>query len=578
MVKMAQVLEYRLIFPDIQSRDLKEYIAGISKSILLKAACFFSMTTITKQTNKELLSNWFQAGNQEFLTSIWEKVHTLERETYIVIINPFTSLLLFELVLHEWEETASKKDDLESEKDLFMLYLLLNEKYTRKDHMVSESTKFLDTKCRPEGMYFSNSFVDCDITNYEIKKVIITQFQKAYLLLQELESNGQFNELLLKFCSYYNVIDWKEYLRKVLPLIFSIVKSKNAGNIEINVTKGANFESDCEFLEKFSISEKETYDADVDFLEIRSRPLLVVEKGRYVIINELFLCERLFKGLYFKLNEINAQLEKPIVEFKSLYCDIFSEKRLVYNVLNDTFKYRYQKFSGEELHNLGISGEPDYYIRNRNKILLFESKDILIPAPVKTSGDFNQLKKVFRNKLYFEVDHKKHKIKPKAILQIINNIERLLTGEIFVDVDAELKGKTLNIYPILILHDNLYNALGLNRLLNYWFDKELVKLKKKGVNVWRVRPLVILDIDTMIYLQVAVRKTNSSYDKFIDDFIREVVNINIKNARSYNQAKAMIEQSMISLSFYLEELDIIKKNWSLTPQFEEFGKNLFTTH
>jgi hypothetical protein len=575
MVKMAQVLEYRLIFPDIQSRDLKQYIAGISKSILLKAACFFSMTTITKQTNKELLSNWFQAGNQEFLTSIWEKVHTLERETYIVIINPFTSLLLFELVLHEWEETASKKDDLESEKDLFMLYLLLNERYTQKDHLVSESTKFLDTKCRHEGMYFSNSFVDCDITNYEIKKVIITQFQKAYLLLQELESNGQFSDLLLKFCSYYNVIDWKEYLRKVLPLVFSIVKSKNAGNIEINVTKGANFESDCEFLEKFSISEKETYDVDVDFLEIRSRPLLVVEKGRYVIINELFLCERLFKGLYFKLNEINAQLEKPIVEFKSLYCDIFSEKRLVYNVLNETFKYRYQKFSGEELHNLGISREPDYYIRNRNKILLFESKDILIPAPVKTSGDFNQLKKVLRNKLYFEIDHKKHKIKPKAILQIINNIERLLKGEIFVDVDTELKGKTLNIYPILILHDNLYNALGLNRLLNYWFDKELVKLKKKGMNVWRVRPLVILDIDTMIYLQVAVRKTNYSYEKFIDDFIREVVNINIKNARSHNQAKLMIEQSMISLSFYMEELDIIKKNWSLTPQFEEYGKNLF---
>lgn len=575
MVKMVQVLEYRLIFLDEQPRDLKEYIAGISKPILLKAACFFSMTSTTKQTNKELLSNWFQAGNQEFLTAIWQKVHNLETESYIIIINPFTSLLLFELVLHEWEETTAKKDDLESEKDLFKLYLLLNEKYTKKDHAVAESTKLLDKKCRPDGMYFSNSFVDCDLTNFEIKKVIITQFHKAYLLLQELENNGQFDELLVKFCNYYNVTNWKEYLKKVLPLIFSIVKSKNTGTTEINVEKGANFESDCEFLEKFSISGKETYDSDVDFLEIRSRPLLVVEKGRYIIINELFLCERLFKGLYFKLNEINKQLEEPIAEFKSLYCDLFSEKRLVYSVLNDTFSSRYLKFTGEELHKLGISGEPDYYIRNRNKVLLFESKDILIPASIKTSGDFNKLKKVFRKKLYFDVDHKKHKIKAKGILQIINNIERLLKGEVFIDVDSELKDKTLNIYPILILHDNLYNALGLNRLLNYWFENELEKLKEKGINIWHVRPLIVVDIDTMIYLQESVRKSYCSYDKFIDDFIRDVVNINLTNARSKAQAKALIEQSMISFSFYLEDLRIIKKNWALPSQFEEHGKGLF---
>jgi hypothetical protein len=575
MVKMAQILEYKLIFPNEPPREIKEYISGISKQILLKAACFFSMTKTTQQTNKELLSNWFQAGNQEFLTAIWQKVQKLENKNQIIIINAFSSLLLFEVVLHEWEETTAKKVDLESERDLFKLYLLLNEKYTRKDHMVSDSTKLLDNKCRLDGMYFSNSFVDCDLTNYEIKKVIITQFQKAYLLLQELENHGQFGELLLKFCNYYNVTNWKEYLKKVLPLIFSMIKSKNSGTTEINVEKGANFEKDCEFLEKFSTSDKETYDSDVDFLGIRSRPLLVVDKGRYVIINELLLCERLFKGLYFKLNEINETLEKPLSEFKALYCDLFSEKRLVYTVLNDTFKNRYQKFTGEELNKLGISGEPDYYIRNRNKILLFESKDILIPANIKTSGDFNKLKKVFRKKLYFDIDHKKHRIKPKAILQIIKNIERLLTGEIFIDVDVDLKDKMLNIYPILILHDNLYNAFGLNRLLNYWFDKELLKLKRKGLNVWRVRQLVVIDIDTMIYLQESVRKSFFSYDKFIDDFIKEVVNINLKKARSNAQAKALIENSMLSFSFYLEGLNIIKKNWELPAQFKEYGNKLF---
>jgi len=575
MVKMAQVLEYRLLFSDEPSRELIDYISGIPKSILLKSACFFSRIAKNEQSNKELLSNWFQAGNQEFLTAIWEKVQKLEKDRKLFIINPFSSLMFFELVLNEWEETEIKKNELDSEKELFKLYLLLNEKYTEKDHIVAESTKELDRKCHSEGMYFSNSFVDCDLTNYEIDKVIVTQFQKAYLLFQELEDNGHFNELLTKFCTYYNVPNWKEYLKRVLPLIFTLVKSKNPGNVEINVEKNAHFEANCKFLEKFAISGKEKYEDEFDFLEIRSRPLLIVEKGKYIVINDLFLCERLFKGLYFKLNEINKQLKVPIIEFKSQYCDNFSEKRLVYNVLNNTFNGRYQKFTGEELHNLGISGEPDYYIRNRNKVLLFESKDILIPAGIKTSGDFNQLKKVFRKKLYFDIDHKKHKIKPKAILQIVKNIERLLSGDEFMGIDGELKGKSLNIYPILVLHDNLYNALGLNRLLNYWFKNELQKLEKGGMDVKRIRQLVILDIDTMVYLQEAIRKTNCSYNKFIDDYLTEIVNINLKKARTKDQAIEMIQQSMGSFSFYLESLSLIKKNWSLPPQFEEYGKDLF---
>lgn len=45
------------------------------------------------------------------------------------------------------------------------------------------------------------------------------------------------------------------------------------------------------------------------------------------------------------------------------------------------------KKSGEEIKNTyNIDAEPDYYIRNGNKIYLFESKDILIPSEVKISN------------------------------------------------------------------------------------------------------------------------------------------------------------------------------------------------
>ena len=230
----------------------------------------------------------------------------------------------------------------------------------------------------------------------------------------------------------------------------------------------------------------------------------------------MFLNEKLFKGLYFKLSEINETLTKSekIVDFKSVYCDHISEKKILYSVLDKAFAGRYFKLNGTQIKTYGINGEPDYYIRDRNRILLFESKDILIPADVKTSGDFRKLRLSFRDKLYFSIDKSKKRIKPKAILQLISVVERLLRNQDFVKFDNELNSKSLNIYPILVLHDNLFNAAGLNKLINFWFNKELEKLSKKGLNIKKVRPLTVIDIDTLIFNKEAINSFKGSFSYF----------------------------------------------------------------
>ena len=112
----------------------------------------------------------------------------------------------------------------------------------------------------------------------------------------------------------------------------------------------------------------------------------------------------LHKGVYFKLYEINNGLVKPEKvkgNFRSFYCDEFSEKILLYKTLNSIFKNKYKELSGEEIKtNYNIDAEPDYYIRNGNSIFLFESKDILINATIKSTYDFTQYESEFRKKLY----------------------------------------------------------------------------------------------------------------------------------------------------------------------------------
>lgn len=578
-IKTIEVLEYKIIFPDENPRALKDYINGIKKEILFKASCFFSRLSsdsVYRDDYHQLLLDWFQEGNIEFLNEVRLKIEDYEKDKRVTILNSYSSLRLFELILQEWEEEKNPKSDLESEIDLFKAYLLLNKEYVDKDNTALETTKNLSEKCYLQGLFFTRNFRDYDIINYKLDKSIICQFQKAYLLFEYLSSNDKFNELLNIFYSYYSCKDWKHYLEKVFSLVLSLTKTTEKGNIEIKVQKNNEFQANCEFLEKFSISDDNTYGEEIDFLKIRSNPLFKIEFGRYLVICDLFLSEKLFKGLYFKLKEFNQSLTNPFKNLKSIYCDLFSEKKLLYELMEYVFKNRYVKFSGEELKNAGITAEPDYYIRNRNKVLLFESKDILIPADVKNKGDFNDLRKSFRRKLYFDVDSNNKKIKPKAILQLIRNIKRLLNNEDFIIIDKEIKNKTLNIYPILVLHDNLYNVFGMNKLINFWFYNELKKLKNKGYEIKKVRPLTIIDIDTIIYLQEALRMRKCCFDKFIDKYQKNLINYNLKKLKTQEIAFEIIQNSLLSFSDYLENENIIKKNITPPLVIKKFGRNILT--
>src|SRR5690606_38611010 len=150
--------------------------------------------------------------------------------------------------------------------------------------------------------------------------------------------------------------------------------------------------------------------------------------------------------------------------------------------------------SGDEINTQGC---PDYYIRKGSNIMIFESKDFLIPAPVKESCDFEQYEKEFKKSLYYK--EKDGKITKKAVLQLIENVRRILDKT--NDFDANYDLSRINIYPILITHDNQYDVVGFNNLLNHWFQTELSKLVAEGYRIRSVRPLTVVNIDSLIFHQ-----------------------------------------------------------------------------
>ncbi|MFN8342915.1 MAG: hypothetical protein U0V64_14735 [Cyclobacteriaceae bacterium] len=115
----------------------------------------------------------------------------------------------------------------------------------------------------------------------------------------------------------------------------------------------------------------------------------------------------------------------------------------------------------------------------------------------------------FRRKLH-------HDNKPRAIAQLIRNIKNILNKSF--PVDQNYKSKDVYIYPLVILHDHQYDVIGLNNIVNDWFLQEVAGLKSEGFPTERIQPLVIINIDTLIFHQDILRDNLVRLEDIIDAY------------------------------------------------------------
>lgn len=203
---------------------------------------------------------------------------------------------------------------------------------------------------------------------------------------------------------------------------------------------------------------------------------------------------------------------------------------------------------GDYIKNeFGIIAEPDYYIRNGNKIFLFESKDILIPSETKVSNDYENISSELKKRLYYE-EKRNGGIDNKAVLQLLNNTQKILRKT--AEWDQGYKEKNIRIYPIIILHDNIYNCPGINDLVRMWFEEELEKMREE-YDVSRIENITIINIDVFIVYKDLLQKSEGSLDKMISSYHKYVSEDIAKKARTQEEAIKMYKDRIISFEYYL---------------------------
>lgn len=518
-MNMDLILTFEEIFPEEKVLKPEEYLKGGSKEKILLVASFFLGFKPSKSRYHditELLKMLFSRENDDLAIKIFNRIQSIQNTGKdIVIINTFTSLKLFEHFFERFDDSVSQ-GPVEFERSIFKAYLALNSELINSQKISLSSTEDLKLPEKISIMLFCQDYPISDTKNYDIVETWVTQVSKAIYLFEYLESNPKTKPLLIEFLKYFDSSDWKEYLKHLLPLTIPAVANKREAHTDINVPGGEDFKNSCDFIEKLIVEPINKLD-EYDFLSLRARPFYKVGEGVYRIIFNLFVVEKIYKGLYFLLRDANEKLldGQKIPNFRSFYCSDFSEKNLLYRTIKMINPTKCIKFTGQELADCNIKGAPDFYLRKGKNILLFESKDVLIGKEVKTSFDYHLYEKEFKKRFYYK-ELPNGREKPEAVLQLINFIRRLLKKEFSKDIAYNYRD--VFIYPILITHDIGFDTPGFNQIINMWFQNEIWNLEEEGLFIHRIKPLTVININTLIYYQVGLVQ-DIPLHKIIDEYI-----------------------------------------------------------
>ena len=188
------------------------------------------------------------------------------------------------------------------------------------------------------------------------------------------------------------------------------------------------------------------------------------------------------------------------------------------NILDEVFEKEY--FIKKPEREKELPGEPDYYVRHNNEIFVFENKDVLIAKGIKASADITQINEVLKTK--FLADGKKK----VGIGQLVTTIAEI--GSKHFRFDDYVNSKTLlTIYPILLVHDRIFQTLGINYRLTNWFKEQCAERLGDLNTTLSIKSLTVIDIDTLILWL--------PYFKIKDKNFKDVLNLHLEKMNKWKK-------------------------------------------
>lgn len=529
----------------------------------------------------DLFSFWFNKDNDQavgFFDSIMAYYKTIGYDSSrLTVINLWSNFNLLNKLLSSSYEETSEISKNEFEITLFLNYLKVNDEFIEKSDIFS---KELDSKDFPRiEDYISRLHLVGTLPYYEISYTnvlftLISNFYKSYLLFSFFESD--YPELISVFFEDYQLNNKEEFFRAILPVAFHAMDGETTGS-GIQILELDSEESKA-FLDLLIANTETSINLAEDFVHLRANPLMKLDDGEYLIFDRGLAVNRIFNSIFFDILKIIKDKRVKIKgNFFGVYTYEFIEKYLSCKVLDKIFAGRgYKVLSGNSItEQFNVDTEPDYYVRNGKKISIFEIKASIIRGDVKQSFKWKDIEGELRKK-FFE-DEKEDK---KAIKQLIERIENLASNNDKAIYDNARHDKFI-VTPILLITDHSLNAVGVNHILNEWFNLEINNSQILKPIKERIGNLIVINIDTLIIYSEYFKESAGAFERLIESYQHRVNPhriASLKNkqfATSEMQMEALeqrINDTLVSFATHCEETIGTPK---LIKEFMVFAKDLF---
>lgn len=563
------LLSFSEVYPEEKMKEPLEYLKEVHPSLLSQIIGMLSAgsklklpnTNVIKEKNYDFGFVESQTIQRDIIERV-EKYFPIKEVGKPYVINRLSSLKMVEMILSNSlisNENISYPNLTTSEIDktelnIFKSYLAINTNLNKRDKEFNIISKDINSYA---DLYITKFFPITDIGNnsdneiYDFVKLLYATLYKFDLLIEFLKSKNDYNYLIKDLNVAFGLDSCEKLvfqMRNLFTYLFALKFEQN----EVGVSAGWRLTySDNEYKIFVNSLIDSKIRVDSDFTALKNKPLYKVNNDEFSVIDFFFAIDKFFKSVKFILKssfEKHHNLKPKDRKFFNFFNKKFSEETLCKDALDEIFKDSY--FKKKQIHKQK-DNEPDYYARDKNSIFLFECKDSLVAADIKSAsnfeemGDIKKIEEMLKKKFLF--NGKNH----VGIGQLVNHIDSIVNQQYKFDTFVN-ENSDFEIYPILLVCDRIFDIPGLNYKLNNWYRKAIdEKLgNKKGPNT--INSLTIVDIDTLIYLLPHFAKNKNNFKNLLDTHLRRM-NTEISNSEF---TKTSVDKILLPFSRRLENYQL----------------------
>jgi hypothetical protein len=427
---------------------------------------------------------------------------------------------------------------------------------------------------------FSSYDLDPDNTYYKIHwPLLINQFEFAIgnktlknqlilglVVLHFLSNDERYKNIIASFLNDLKSNSFFDYVYQIISHF------EYVNNDTTNFYNRFLVKTEDEFLKKFyesnalNIEEfRNNKSSEISFTGLKSKPLYKVSNDTFLVLDWSFFYKKIYDSLYFDLFEktdFKILYNHSFPNFKSEVIAEMLEENVFVKLIDYIFKKKYSITIPNDIKDKHAFA--DYYIRDENKIFLYEFKSSLFSGKIKDSLNVEEIKN--------EIDKKINKYsnkKSKGSGQLINQI-KIFKEQGFSFDRIDLKGYKLNkmeLYPIIVVEEEIFKMPGVNDYIKKDFRRKVDEL---GIS-FHVIDITIISLEFFLSNISFLKENRNQFSHDIKNYHKETYKNkkrigNLPNLKEYHKIYRSFEE------YFSKKLDN-RQNKTLRIIFDIYGMN-----